>query len=73
MPPLPFKEPLYLSVSPRICVAFEDSVAYRRLSNAERYQLDGASLERSLKALKQAGPSILATRGAGGGDEPESD
>jgi len=26
-----------------------------------------------LKALKQAGPSILATRGAGGGDEPESD
>jgi hypothetical protein len=69
-PPLPFKGPLYLTITPRISAAFPDTKAYERLSKAESYQLDEASVNKFRKALKEAGPSAPAPRITGGDDEP---
>ncbi|KAF8196088.1 hypothetical protein BJ912DRAFT_126603 [Pholiota molesta] len=69
-PPLPVKGPLYLLITPRISAAFPDTKEYERLSKAERYQMDEASVNKFLKALKEAGPSAPAPRITGGDDEP---
>lgn len=70
VPPLPFKDPLYLSITPRISATFPDTEEYERLFEAEKYQLDEASVDTFLKALNDAGPSIPVTRITGGDDEP---
>ncbi|GJJ06872.1 hypothetical protein Clacol_001068 [Clathrus columnatus] len=57
-PPLPFKETLYLSVTPRICAEFKNSRAHGQLINGEKYRLDKASSKRFLQVLEGAGPSI---------------
>jgi hypothetical protein len=69
-PPLPFEGPLYLSITPRILAAFPDTQEYERISKAERYQLDEASVDKFLNALKEAGPSAPMPRITGGDDEP---
>lgn len=73
IPPLPFQHSLYLSVTPRIWCKFPNSETYERLAKAENYQLDPSSLERFLKAVKGAGPSIPGIRKTANGEEPPPD
>lgn len=70
MPPLPFQHPLYLSITPRIRGNFPRSETYKKLMKVEQYQLDQSSLERLLKAVKEAGPSIPGVRETSDGQEP---
>ncbi|KAG9223395.1 hypothetical protein CCMSSC00406_0007582 [Pleurotus cornucopiae] len=71
VPPLPFQDPLYLCVTPRICATFDkDEEQCSKLLNTEDYQLDETSAKIFLEALKRAGPSVPAVRTTGGNDEP---
>ncbi|KAG5220243.1 kinase protein [Salix suchowensis] len=73
VPPLPFKDPLYLSVTPRICARFDndDERSIKLLQNID-YQLDEAGFEMFLRAWNGAGPSVPVIGTTGGDDEPGS-
>ncbi|KAL0948065.1 hypothetical protein HGRIS_010689 [Hohenbuehelia grisea] len=73
VPPLPFKVPLYLSVTPHICATFPDVEDSSHLLNDKTYQLDDISASRFLAALKDAGPSIYAPRVTGSDEEAGPD
>lgn len=70
VPPLPYKDLLYLSVTPRICATFDKDTASAKLLENEDYQLDETSANKFLEALKNAGPSVPAIRATGGKEEP---
>ncbi|KAF4562474.1 hypothetical protein EYR36_004134 [Pleurotus pulmonarius] len=70
VPPLPFKDPLYLSVTPRICATFDQDAECAKLLENEDYQLDETSAKKFLEALRNAGPSVPAIRVTGGKEEP---
>ncbi|TFK54772.1 hypothetical protein OE88DRAFT_956492 [Heliocybe sulcata] len=73
VPPLPFRHPLYLSVTPRIRGDFSYSETYELLGKMGTYQLEQSSLDRLMAAIAEAGPSIPGIRETGGDDEPAPD
>lgn len=70
VPSLPFKHPLYLSITPRFAAQFPNIDMYDKLSNSEQYQLDKDSLKKFQEALERAGPSISYSPHTGGEDIP---
>ncbi|KAJ8690077.1 hypothetical protein PTI98_012916 [Pleurotus ostreatus] len=73
VPPLPFRGPLYLSVTPRICATFDGAgdESIQLLKNVD-YQLDGTSFEAFIQAWQDAGPSVAIAGTTGGDDDPGS-
>lgn len=68
IPSLPFKHPLYLSVTPRFAAQFLDKERYGILLRRAAYQLDECSLKKLKDAVRIARPSIPVTLDTGHDD-----